>query len=231
MDISGKVGLITGGADGIGKVLVENLLKKGAKGVTIVDFNETKGQETCNEFQEIYGEGRVLFCKANVTSKEDLQGAFKNTIEKFGGLHIVCNNAGIANEVNWENMFRVNLNGTINGTLLAIEHMNDTDVGGVVVNMSSVTGKIKHEPVGAFVVTLKVPGRQEDQANNNFDWTGTNSETGMGSNRPGTHQTSCKQYEAKVLGSYSGRRKPHPILTDIRVNITTTVTRDICKNH
>ncbi|XP_072027012.1 15-hydroxyprostaglandin dehydrogenase [NAD(+)]-like isoform X2 [Amphiura filiformis] len=137
MDIKGKVGLITGGAYGIGKKLTENLLQKGAKGVVILDVNEDNGQSTQKEFEEKYGNGKVVFQKCDVTKKEQMKAGFDLAKSKYGALHIVCNNAGFWNEVNWEKMFEVNINGVIYGTQLAIDNLEES---GVIINIASVAG-------------------------------------------------------------------------------------------
>ncbi|XP_072024899.1 15-hydroxyprostaglandin dehydrogenase [NAD(+)]-like [Amphiura filiformis] len=139
MDISGKYGLVTGGAEGIGKVLVENLLQKGAKGVAFLDVNETPGEETKKEFEERFPNQTIVFKKCDVSSKDQMKETFQEIVSMFGSLHIVCNNAAIVNEVTWERMFQINLNGTIYGTLLAMEHMAE---GGVVINMSSASSLV-----------------------------------------------------------------------------------------
>ncbi|XP_070562357.1 15-hydroxyprostaglandin dehydrogenase [NAD(+)]-like [Ptychodera flava] len=98
MDISGKVALVTGGANGIGKAIVEMLLRKEAKGVGIVDIDPINGQEVAASLQKTFGDERVVFVKCDVTSNEQLKSAFEDIKKKFGRLDIVCNNAGICNE-------------------------------------------------------------------------------------------------------------------------------------
>ncbi|XP_072047109.1 15-hydroxyprostaglandin dehydrogenase [NAD(+)]-like [Amphiura filiformis] len=139
MDVRGKVGIITGGAFGIGKKLVETLLQKGAKGVVILDVNESNGRTTQAEFEKRFGKGRVVFRKCDVSSMAQMQAAFQFTIDTYGKLNIVCNNAGFWDELNWEKMFLVNINGVVNGTKAATEFMKgEADGGGVIVNIASI---------------------------------------------------------------------------------------------
>ncbi|XP_072027011.1 15-hydroxyprostaglandin dehydrogenase [NAD(+)]-like [Amphiura filiformis] len=152
MDIKGKVGLITGGAYGIGKKLTENLLQKGAKGVVILDVNEDNGQSTQKELEEKYGSGKVVFQKCDVTKKEQMKAGFELAKSKYGALHIVCNNAGFWNEVNWEKMFEVNINGVIYGTQLAIDNLEES---GVIINIASVAG-LGLVPLAPMYATTKV---------------------------------------------------------------------------
>ncbi|XP_010774312.1 15-hydroxyprostaglandin dehydrogenase [NAD(+)]-like, partial [Notothenia coriiceps] len=68
--------------------------------------------------------------------------AFQSTVEQFGRLDIVINNAGINNEKNWEKTIQVNLTSVIKGTYLALEHMSKEygKEGGIIINVSSMAG-------------------------------------------------------------------------------------------
>ncbi|XP_072014841.1 15-hydroxyprostaglandin dehydrogenase [NAD(+)]-like [Amphiura filiformis] len=109
MDIAGKVALVTGGASGIGKAMVEIMLRKQAKAIFIIDINEKAMKKTKTELEKEFGTGRIHMCKCDVSSKDQMEECFKQVIATYGALHIVCNNAGIANEVDWERTLRVNL--------------------------------------------------------------------------------------------------------------------------
>uniref|UniRef100_A0ABM0MPL5 15-hydroxyprostaglandin dehydrogenase [NAD(+)] n=1 Tax=Saccoglossus kowalevskii TaxID=10224 RepID=A0ABM0MPL5_SACKO len=165
MDIHGKVAIVTGGADGIGRAIVEQLLIKGAKAVTILDVNVETGEKTLEELRQEYGEDRLVFVKCDVSEATLLEAAFASTKSRFGGLDIVCNNAGIGNEFKLDLCVAVNLvkrawvrvNGApgkdsilviftqtavIRGTYLAVEHMGTKNGGngGVVINTASTSG-------------------------------------------------------------------------------------------
>ncbi|XP_072015326.1 15-hydroxyprostaglandin dehydrogenase [NAD(+)]-like isoform X1 [Amphiura filiformis] len=138
MDIAGKVALVTGGASGIGKAMVELMLRKQAKAVFIIDVNDDYIQQTRTELEKEFDTEKFHLCKCDVSSKEQMEECFKQVITSYGALHIVCNNAGIANEINWERMLHVNLNGVIIGTKLAVQYMEGESCGGgVIVNTSS----------------------------------------------------------------------------------------------
>ncbi|XP_072016346.1 15-hydroxyprostaglandin dehydrogenase [NAD(+)]-like [Amphiura filiformis] len=134
MDIAGKVVLVTGGASGIGKAIVELMLRKQAKAVFIIDIKEDFIQQTGTDLEKEFSTKRFHLCKCDVSSKKQMEECFKQVIAWYGALHIVCNNAGVVNEVDWERMLQVNVNGVIIGTKLAVQYMED---GGVIINTSS----------------------------------------------------------------------------------------------
>ncbi|KAF5299861.1 hypothetical protein FQA39_LY11398 [Lamprigera yunnana] len=132
-EIEGKVAVVTGGASGIGA----------AHGVTIADINVELGTKLLNELRSQFGEEKVIFIQTDVSNKIQFEECFKKTIEKFNNVDILINNAGIANENLFEKMVSINVNGTINGTLLAIQNYickYKSGPEGVIVNVSSIAG-------------------------------------------------------------------------------------------
>ncbi|CAB1418859.1 unnamed protein product [Pleuronectes platessa] len=125
MALNGKNAVVTGAVMGIGKAITEILLQNGAK-VALLD----------------YGEDKVFFMNCDVESEEDIKAGLKKAAETFGGIDILCNNAGILNEGLWEKMVSINLMGIIKGSYLALEHMNKLTGGrgGVIVNTASMAG-------------------------------------------------------------------------------------------
>ncbi|XP_078071234.1 15-hydroxyprostaglandin dehydrogenase [NAD(+)] [Mustelus asterias] len=150
MDLTGKVGLVTGAAQGIGRAFTEALLRHGAK-VALVDLNKSIGDACKKALDEEFDAARSLFIACDVGSEEELKCAFKKTVDLFGSLDIVCNNAGINNENNWEKTININLTSVIRGTYLALEYMSRENggKGGVIVNMASLSGLFPsaHGPV------------------------------------------------------------------------------------
>ena len=89
MDISDKVALITGGASGLGLATANKLLSSGAK-IMLVDLNE----DNVKKASENLGD-KTAFAIANVTDEDSVAECIKSTVDKFGGIHIVVNCAGI----------------------------------------------------------------------------------------------------------------------------------------
>ncbi|XP_056141179.1 15-hydroxyprostaglandin dehydrogenase [NAD(+)] [Lampris incognitus] len=137
----GLIAVVTGAAQGLGRGFSEILLQNSVK-VALLDANEAAGARVKEVFDKQFGSDKTLFLKCDVQSEEQLRVAFQKTKETFGQLDIVCNNAGIIDEKNWEKAVSVNLLGTVRGTYIALEHMNrhTGGQGGVVINVSSMAG-------------------------------------------------------------------------------------------
>ncbi|XP_071316846.1 15-hydroxyprostaglandin dehydrogenase [NAD(+)]-like [Trachinotus anak] len=141
MALNGKIAVVTGAALGIGKAITEILLQNGAK-VVLLDVNDTAVKSLKEALDKQYGQERTLFLNCDVESEEQVKAAFQKTVETFGGLDILCNNAGILNESEWEKTVSINLVGVIRVAYLALEHMNKLTGGrgGVIVNTASLAG-------------------------------------------------------------------------------------------
>ncbi|XP_055488279.1 15-hydroxyprostaglandin dehydrogenase [NAD(+)]-like [Leucoraja erinacea] len=150
MALCGKVALVTGAAQGIGRAFIEALLQQGCK-VVLLDLNRSVGEAFKEELDREFDCANSLFIACDVGSEEQLKCAFKKAIEHYGGLDILCNNAGINNENNWEKTVNINLTAVIRGTYLALEHMNKLSggKGGIIVNVASLAGiyPAPHGPV------------------------------------------------------------------------------------
>uniref|UniRef100_A0A1A7X3T3 15-hydroxyprostaglandin dehydrogenase [NAD(+)] n=1 Tax=Iconisemion striatum TaxID=60296 RepID=A0A1A7X3T3_9TELE len=150
MALTGKVALVTGGAQGIGRAAVQSLLQSSAK-VAVLDLNKTSGEQCKAQLDAEFGEGQCTFIQCDVSNGEALRDAFQTTVDTFGCLDIVINNAGINNEKNWEKTIQVNLTSVIKGTYLALEHMSKEHgkEGGTIINVSSMAAFLHspHQPV------------------------------------------------------------------------------------
>jgi NAD(P)-dependent dehydrogenase (short-subunit alcohol dehydrogenase family) len=141
-----KVAIITGAGSGIGKATALLFAKEGAK-VTVSDINEEHGNEVVELIKKDGGE--ALFVKADSANIEDHQILVKETVEKFGGLHIAVNNAGIGGESNkvgdmstngWDKVIAINLSGVFYGMKYQIPEMLKSGKGSII-NISSILGQ------------------------------------------------------------------------------------------
>ncbi|KAL9974169.1 hypothetical protein ACROYT_G011180 [Oculina patagonica] len=144
MKILGCVAIVTGGAQGIGEKICTALLERGCK-VAILDVKREKGLQLQARLERQYGSRQVIFITCDVTSKSQMKDSFRKTKETFGRINIVCNNAGIGvqNEWDeWEKVVDVNLKGVILGTFLGVHHMGQSrgGKGGVIINVASMAG-------------------------------------------------------------------------------------------
>ncbi|CAB1418860.1 unnamed protein product [Pleuronectes platessa] len=141
MALNGKIAVVTGAALGIGKAITEILLQNGAK-VVLLDVNDNAGTSLKESLDKQHGRERTLFLNCDVESEEQLKVAFQKTVQTFGGVDILCNNAGILDEGAWEKTVSINLVGVIKVTYLALELMNKLNGGrgGVIVNIASMAG-------------------------------------------------------------------------------------------
>ncbi|XP_041379737.1 15-hydroxyprostaglandin dehydrogenase [NAD(+)]-like [Gigantopelta aegis] len=157
MSVVGKIAIVTGAAEGLGKAFTKTLLENKAK-VCMADINADKGKKTQKEFESAFGKDTVIFQATDVASHDQIEALFKLAKKTFGGLDIVINNAGISGEVYplWEKVVDVNLKGTIAGTMLGLDAMrrDKGGHGGVIVNVSSMAG-VSPNPFGPVYSATK----------------------------------------------------------------------------
>ena len=146
MELKGKVALVTGGAQGIGKAVALMLARHGGD-VVVADVNLEKAAETAKEV-EATGRG-AMAVNVDVTRLSDVENMVESVIGHFGRIDILINNAGIARdklilrmtEEDWDAVLDVNLKGTFNCTKAVIKHMSKQR-SGKIVNIASVVGEM-----------------------------------------------------------------------------------------
>jgi 2-deoxy-D-gluconate 3-dehydrogenase len=166
-DFTGKVAVVTGGAMGIGKGIVTRLAEAGAV-VVFTDLNEKVGKETVDELS---ARGyKVEFVKGDVSSVADAERVMQHAVDKYGGLDVLVNNAGIypmsaimdTTESLWDKVFAINVKGTFFHAQAAARKMIESGKGGAIVNLASIdafhpTGNLVHYDAskGAVVMMTK----------------------------------------------------------------------------
>ncbi len=143
MKIAGEVALITGGARGIGRTIVERFLDNNCK-VVIADVLDDVGTQTVSELS---AKGSVCYQHCDVTLSADAEAAVNRAVSEYGGLDILVNNAGITRdtlmirmkEQDWDLVLNVNLKGTFTMTQAAAKVMMKARHGRIV-NITSVIG-------------------------------------------------------------------------------------------
>jgi 3-oxoacyl-[acyl-carrier protein] reductase len=144
LELLGKVALVTGAAQGIGKAIALLLAEKGAD-VVVSDINVEKAQETAREVEEKGRKSMAL--KVNVADPDEVEQMVETIIEKFSRIDILVNNAGITRDKlllrmsseDWDAVLDVNLKGVFNCTKSVIKYMSKQR-SGKIVNIASVVG-------------------------------------------------------------------------------------------
>lgn len=141
--LENEIAIVTGGADGIGRGIVEMFCEQGAK-VCIADINEQKGQALADSLTDRgYA---AIFANTDVTEDDKVQAMVEKTGDMFGPPSILINNAGwipvtpdpleVSNEI-WERIFECNLEGMWKCSRAVIPHMKNLGRGSIV-NLGSV---------------------------------------------------------------------------------------------
>ncbi|PSQ26411.1 3-oxoacyl-ACP reductase [Halobacteriales archaeon QS_9_68_17] len=144
--IDGDTAIVTGASSGIGKVTAERFADDGVD--VVVCSREIDNVEPVAEGIEESGRpAEALPVECDVTDRDAVEALVEATVEEFGGLDVLVNNAGASFMANfddvspngWETIVDINLTGTYHCTHAAAEHLQDG--GGTVVNLASVAGE------------------------------------------------------------------------------------------
>lgn len=152
-----KVVLVTGGGSGIGKASCKKFADEGAK-VVVADINVEHGKAVA---ADIVATGReAVFVKADISHIKAVEGMIRETVEAFGRLDCAFNNAGIAGAAalsadyspdDWQKVIDVNLTGVWLCQKAELTQMLKQGNGGVILNMSSILGKVGFATATAYV--------------------------------------------------------------------------------
>jgi NAD(P)-dependent dehydrogenase (short-subunit alcohol dehydrogenase family) len=142
-ELAGKIAIVTGGASGIGRGMVERFAAEGAR-VVIADIETDTGEALAAALGV-----DTFFWRTDVSDPEQVGALVATAVEKFGGLHVMVNNAGVSGTMHrrfldddladFHRIMTVNVLGVMAGTRDAARHMA-TNGGGSIINVTSIGG-------------------------------------------------------------------------------------------
>ena len=143
-ELEGKVAIVTGGAAGLGEGMSRRFAAEGAK-VLIADIDGDAGAALAADIG-----GNALFVEADVSQLDQIGGLVTAAVDRFGGLHVMVNNAGVSSAMHrsifdddfadFEKVMAVNLRGVMAGTRDAARQMREAGTGGSIINVTSIGG-------------------------------------------------------------------------------------------
>jgi NAD(P)-dependent dehydrogenase (short-subunit alcohol dehydrogenase family) len=141
--LDGKIALITGGASGMGRVAAGLFAKEGAS-VVLTDVADEAGEDVAREIEA--AGGQAAYIHADVASEDDARAMVEAAVERFGGLHVLYNNAGVmlpddgsvdsTDASVWDRTLDINVKGVAFGCKYGIPAMIASG-GGSIVNVAS----------------------------------------------------------------------------------------------
>jgi len=154
MRLNNKVALVTGAASGIGRATAKVFSKEGSA-VCLVDIDVRNGETALREIQN--QGGKAIYVKADVANSKEVQKSVDQAISEFGNIDILVNNAAIAikkdvtelQEQEWDRVINVNLKSIYLYSYYVIPKMIAKG-GGVILNMSSITGLVAVRQLPAY---------------------------------------------------------------------------------
>lgn len=153
IDLTEQVALITGGTKGIGKAIVTTLNKCGAKTVIV-----GRNIQAAQSMVDLLGDDAALAIQADVSVKSDVERMMAKTLDKFGKLNILVNNAGISTmdyildirEEDWNRVMNVNAKGVFLCSQAAAKILVTQKQGGKIINIASQAGKNGYRCMGNY---------------------------------------------------------------------------------
>ncbi|AGH73053.1 SDR family oxidoreductase [Edwardsiella piscicida] len=153
---AGKVAIVSGGAQGIGKAIVCGLLQEGAEAVVIADWQP----EALADAQATLGE-RVLAVPTDVSRQRDVAQLIALTLERYGHIDMLFNNAGICrynlfleeSEQSWETTFNVNVKGMFLLGQAVARAMVERGTRGAIVNTASIACELVSPTTAAYAAS------------------------------------------------------------------------------
>jgi NAD(P)-dependent dehydrogenase (short-subunit alcohol dehydrogenase family) len=157
-DFNNKIAVVTGVASGIGRAMAERCVQEGMK-VVLADIEETALSQTASEFKSAGANIRSVV--TDVSKLEDIRALAHRTLEYFGAVHLLCNNAGIgAGSTAWETskndwvwIMNVNFWGVLHGIQVFLPIMLAQEQESYIINTSSIAGLLPYHGEAPYHVS------------------------------------------------------------------------------
>src|SRR5437588_12346529 len=151
--LTGKVGVVDGGASGIGRMVARALAKQGAR-VVVADFDAARMERTVEELLRLGSADAVLALPTDVRSESSVRSLVGDAIKAMGQVDILVNMAGVVlhgpldhiKPSDWKWMLETNLLGPVRTTTALLPHMKERRSGHVI-NTVSADGPALHDPL------------------------------------------------------------------------------------
>ena len=145
--LKNKVALVTGAAKGIGRTIAENFAENGAH-VVVADIIDEGAKEIADRINS-KGAPKAIAVTLDVSNPNEVESAFEQTIREFGKIDILVNNAAILKAhliidfplKDWQDVFRVNMQGTFLCSQAAIRLMIKQGKGGCIINIAAASAR------------------------------------------------------------------------------------------
>ncbi len=153
-DLQGKVAVVTGAGSGIGEGIARAAARAGMS-VVVADIDGKRAQAVAADIGE-----QAMACTVDVSSLASVEALRDAALERFGGVHLLCNNAGVwigalmldADIKDWQYLINVNLYGVIHGVKAFLPLLVQQGEGHIV-NTASMGGLISGPPEGLYTTT------------------------------------------------------------------------------
>ena len=157
-DVENKVAFITGGASGIGLGMAHVFVRAGMK-VALADIRQEFLDAAVDSFNGT--DNMIHPIQLDITDREAMERAAEETVNRFGKVHILCNNAGInifktvedTTFSDWDWIININLTGVFNGIKTFVPHIKSHGEGGHIVNTASMAAFTAGPNAGAYTAT------------------------------------------------------------------------------
>ncbi len=161
-ELRGRTAFVTGAGSGIGRAIALACAAEGMN-VAVADIDAASAAAVTGEIAQ--QGARSIAVPVDVTSSESLRAAAKETVARFGGVQLLCNNAGVMlplgpleekSEADWEFVFAVNLFGVVKGVQAFLPQLRAAGPGNAhIVNTASLGGVVAVPgfPIGVYVAS------------------------------------------------------------------------------